>query len=73
MTESQISEEVANAQRDIEARLNSLENRIGRPVVDVEFIRVECTSMAEAHRRWVRLIRVVPGPALGQIGQAGKA
>lgn len=70
LSESQIGAEVANAQRDMEARLNALEQRIGRPVLSMELERIDITTAGDEKRRWIRTVRIVVPPPPGQIGKA---
>jgi hypothetical protein len=70
LSESQIGAEVANAQSDMETRLNQLEQRIGRPVLSMELERLDITTAGDEKRRWIRTVRIVIPPPPGNIGRA---
>ena len=70
LNELQIGDEIAKAQRDIEARLNELERLIGRPVLRMELESVDITTVASAAPRYVRHVRIEVPPPPGGIGEA---
>ena len=70
LSESQIAAEIANAQRDIETRLNALEQRIGRSALSMQLERLDVTTTSDEKRRWIRTVRIAMAPPPGQIGKA---
>ena len=65
-----LGDEIAKAQRDIEARLNELERAIGRPVIRMELESVDITTAASDVPRYVRHVCIEVPPPPGSIGEA---
>ncbi len=66
--ESQVSQLVENARRDIEGRLNELERQIGRNVLGLSITSMEVTNVCDPSRKFARLVQIDVAPAPGRLG-----